>query len=76
LNHPDRLEVRRVFMDEKLERAIGVIYAPATELQSHYFYAVLPEQFDEYIWFDRTRAITPLSDRKEGKLPATYPFCV
>jgi len=30
-----------------LERAIGVIYRPETELQSHYFQAVLPRQFDE-----------------------------
>jgi len=31
----------------RLERAIGVIYRPETELQSHYFQAVLPRQFDE-----------------------------
>ena len=30
----------------RLERAIGVIYRPETELQSHYFWARLPEQFD------------------------------
>jgi protein-L-isoaspartate(D-aspartate) O-methyltransferase len=29
------------------ERAIGVIYRPETELQSHYSQAVLPRQFDE-----------------------------
>jgi len=43
----------------RLERAIGVIYRPETELASHYFQAVLPEQFDEYVWFDETSAITP-----------------
>ena len=42
------------------ERAIGVIYRPRTELESHYFQAVLPAQFDEYIWFDETDAVTPL----------------
>ena len=45
---------------ERLERAIGVIYRPETELASHYFRANLPQQFDEYIWFDNTRAVTPL----------------
>ena len=45
---------------ERLERAIGVIYRPETELQSHYFYASLPRQFDEYIWFDETHAVEPL----------------
>jgi erythromycin esterase-like protein len=43
-----------------LERAIGVIYAPATERQSHYFDARLAEQFDAAIYFDQTRAVTPL----------------
>ena len=31
----------------RLERAIGVIYRPESELASHYFEAVLPLQFDE-----------------------------
>jgi protein-L-isoaspartate(D-aspartate) O-methyltransferase len=58
----------------RLERAIGVIYRPGTELESHYFQAVLPDQFHEYIWFDETHAITPLrTDKLEG-LPDTYPF--
>jgi protein-L-isoaspartate(D-aspartate) O-methyltransferase len=58
----------------KLERAIGVIYRPETELASHYFEAVLPRQFDEYIWIDQTRAITPLSTVQLEGLPDTYPF--
>ena len=36
------------------------MYRPDTELQSHYFQAVLPAQFDEYVWFDETRAVEPL----------------
>ncbi len=58
----------------RLERAIGVIYRPETELQSHYFEAVLPKQFDEYIWFDHTRAVTPLATEELSGLPDTYPF--
>ncbi len=58
----------------KLERAIGVIYRPETELASHYFEAVLPRQFDEYIWIDQTKAITPLSTAQLEGLPDTYPF--
>jgi protein-L-isoaspartate(D-aspartate) O-methyltransferase len=58
----------------RLERAIGVIYRPETERESHYFQAVLPEQFDEYLWFDRTRAVTPLATEKLKGLPDTYPF--
>jgi protein-L-isoaspartate(D-aspartate) O-methyltransferase len=58
----------------RLERAIGVIYRPETERESHYFQAVLPDQFDEYIWFDRTHAVTPLATGKLKGMPDTYPF--
>jgi protein-L-isoaspartate(D-aspartate) O-methyltransferase len=58
----------------RLERAIGVIYRPETELQSHYFEAVLPRQFDEYIWFDETCAVAPLRSEELEDLPDTYPF--
>jgi protein-L-isoaspartate(D-aspartate) O-methyltransferase len=57
-----------------LERAIGVIYRPETELQSHYFQADLPRQFDEYIWFDETEAVRPLETAELAGLPDTYPF--
>lgn len=58
----------------RIERAIGVVYRPESELASHYFQAVLPQQFDEYIWFDRTAAITPLETKTMEGLPDTYPF--
>jgi erythromycin esterase-like protein len=58
----------------RFERAMGVIYRPETELASHYFQAVLPDQFDEYVWFDQTRAITPFDTKTLEGLPDTYPF--
>jgi protein-L-isoaspartate(D-aspartate) O-methyltransferase len=58
----------------RLERAIGVIYRPETELQSHYFEAILPRQFDEYIWFDETSAVEPLRSAELEGVPDTYPF--
>ncbi len=61
---------------ERLERAIGVIYRPETEMASHYFRANLPQQFDEYIWFDHTRAVAPLDTVEVKGLPDTYPFGV
>jgi protein-L-isoaspartate(D-aspartate) O-methyltransferase len=67
-------ELRRELCEPRLERAIGVIYRPETELASHYFQAVLPEQFDEYVWFDRTEAVQPLAARQIDGLPDTYPF--
>jgi protein-L-isoaspartate(D-aspartate) O-methyltransferase len=60
----------------RLERAIGVIYRPETELASHYFHAVLPKQFDEYIWIDTTQAVQPFDTAELEGLPDTYPFGV
>jgi protein-L-isoaspartate(D-aspartate) O-methyltransferase len=76
LREPKRPELREELEIPRLERAIGVIYRPETELLSHYFQAVLPWQFDEYVWFDETRAVTPLgSEEASGEeMPETYPF--
>ena len=60
LRDPHRGELRDELSEPRLERAIGVVYRPQTELESHYFQAVLPAQFDEYIWFDESRAVSPL----------------
>jgi erythromycin esterase-like protein len=64
-------------LDEaRLERAIGVIYLPETERQSHYFFASLPRQFDAVLHFDDSRAVEPL-ERWElmhtAEMPETYP---
>lgn len=52
----------------RLERAIGVIYRPETERQSHYFYARLSDQFDALLHFDQTRAVEPLERTPEWNL--------
>ena len=59
-----------------LERAIGVIYRPETELESHYLKCGLSEQFDFVIHFDHTRAVEPLERSIEwdrAEVPETYP---
>jgi protein-L-isoaspartate(D-aspartate) O-methyltransferase len=61
LREPSRNALREELLEPRLERAIGVIYRPETELASHYFQAVLPRQFDEWIWFDETTAVRPLN---------------
>jgi protein-L-isoaspartate(D-aspartate) O-methyltransferase len=76
LRIPNRQDVKRELARPRLERAIGVIYRPETELQSHYFEARLPRQFDEYIWFDESKAVTPLSTTELEGMPDTYPFGV
>jgi erythromycin esterase-like protein len=63
----------------RLERAIGVIYRPRTERQSHYFRARLADQFDAVIHIDETRALEPIERTArwtEGELPETYPYAV
>ncbi len=43
-----------------LQRAVGVVYIPHAELQSHYGPAQLSAQFDAVVYIDRTRAVRPL----------------
>jgi protein-L-isoaspartate(D-aspartate) O-methyltransferase len=74
LRGPAREEVRAELTPPRLERAVGVIYRPDTELQSHYFHASLPHQFDEYVWIDETRAVQPITAAEAGALPAVHPF--
>lgn len=72
----DELEhgLREPLMDARLERFIGVIYRPGTERWSHYAQAILPMQFDAWVWFDETTAVTPLpTGVREGE-DETYPF--
>ena len=52
--------LRRRLLEPRLERFIGVIYRPDTELMSHYSDASLPQQFDAFVWFDETSAVAPL----------------
>ena len=68
--------VRAELSSSRLERAIGVVYRPETELLSHYFQAILPEQFDEYIWFDRSHAVTPLGRPHAPELTEGHPFAL
>lgn len=60
----------------RLGRAIGVIYQPATERQSHYFHVRPADQFDAMIHIDQTRALEPLQVTSRwiaGQTPETYP---
>lgn len=66
--------VRPLAMAQRLQRAIGVIYRPETERQSHYFQTRLAEQFDAMIHIDETKALKPLDrDERPAKEAETYP---
>jgi erythromycin esterase-like protein len=69
-------EVRAALGGPRLERAVGVVYAPQTERISHYFHADLARQFDAVVHIDRTQALQPLdpSDRWQPDTEEeTYP---
>jgi erythromycin esterase-like protein len=69
-----RRDLKDALSGSRLERAIGVIYRPETELYSHYFEAVLADQFDAYLWFEETKAVKPLTRGHGTGMPETYPF--
>lgn len=72
---PGRNEtVRGMLREPRLERYIGVIYRPDSERMSHYAHASLSDQYDGFVWFDETRAVTPLSTEVAAGEDETYPF--
>jgi erythromycin esterase-like protein len=68
--------LRSALREPRLQRAIGVIYRPETERQSHYFETRLAQQFDAMIHIDQTRAVEPLDIGRHWsspEVPETYP---
>jgi erythromycin esterase-like protein len=76
LNMRDDPDVHGELRERRLERAIGVVYRPATERASHYFDAELANQFDAIIHYDETRCVEPLERSgtwEAGEPPETFP---
>jgi erythromycin esterase-like protein len=68
--------VRGALREPRIERAIGVIYRPETERQSHYFRARLSDQFDAIVHIDVTSAVRPLEEtapHEDDEIPETFP---
>lgn len=66
----------KVLQEPLLERAIGVIYRPETERESHYFRARVSGQFNALIHIDETRAVEPLERTvkwEKGEEAETFP---
>ena len=72
----DDAALRSLVAARRLQRAIGVIYRPETERQSHYFHTRLDHQFDAVVHLDETDALEPL-DRGQAwidrEAPETFP---
>ncbi len=79
LNLRDNDQLTQLLGNDRLQRAIGVIYRPETERASHYFQAMLSQQFDAILHFDETRAVEPLEHERHwslGEAPETFPVGV
>ena len=72
----DLREPEPVLAEPRLERAIGVVYRPESELASHYFEADLARQFDAWVWFDETRALDARLTGAGERPALTYPWSV
>jgi erythromycin esterase-like protein len=69
-------DVRDALAFPRLERFIGVIYRPETELVSHYAEARIADQFDAVVHIDRTGPVVPLERSVRwdlGEPPETFP---
>ena len=72
----DDAALRAMVATPRLQRAIGVIYRPDTERQSHYFQTHLDQQFDAVVHFDETSALEPLDVGQawiDREAPETFP---
>ena len=78
LREGENRRVSALLEEPHLERFIGVIYRPETERWSHYSQAILPHQFDGWVWFDETEAVTPLPGEvrpgERASADETWPF--
>jgi protein-L-isoaspartate(D-aspartate) O-methyltransferase len=74
LRHDRHNALRARLREERLERFVGVIYQPLGEWFSHYALASLPDQFDTFVWFDETHAVTPLEAASTPGADDTWPF--
>jgi protein-L-isoaspartate(D-aspartate) O-methyltransferase len=66
LSAPVHPQLHEQLLKRRLERYIGVIYRPESELHSHYAEASLPGQYEAFVWFDETLPITPLQQEQPG----------
>jgi len=63
-------------LEERGNRAIGVVYQPDYERYGNYVPTVLPLRYDAFLFLDETHALQPLHDvkpREKGEVPETYP---
>ncbi len=54
--------LERFLNQTRLQRHVGVVYRPDDEMESHYTYTHLSNQFDAIIYIDHSNAVIPLEN--------------
>ena len=66
------LKAANLMKDRIGHRAIGVVYDPNRE-RGNYVPSVIPQRYDAFLFFDRTRALRPIGTVPRSEPPDTYP---
>ena len=59
--------------EERLHRAVGVVYHPGAERWGNYVPTVLGRRYDAFCWFRDTRALEPVADTAPNGELETWP---
>lgn len=55
-------------------RAVGVVYHPNLEAYGNYVPSVIPSRYDAFLYFDKSRALHPISVPLQNEPPDLYPW--
>ena len=71
----EELRGDEAFLEQRGQRAIGVVYRPERESFGNYVPTVLPRRYDAFIYLDETQALRPLPVPvvEDAEVPETYP---
>jgi erythromycin esterase-like protein len=72
---PEIDQHQEAFFQPRGHRAIGVVYHPEAESFGNYVPTILPKRYDALIYFDQTKAVSPLpTDQfRDEEFPDTFP---
>jgi erythromycin esterase-like protein len=68
----DELRKNPVLRKQVGHRAIGVQYNPGRE-KGNYVPSIIPERYDAFLYFDKTKALRPIPIQQRNEPPDTYP---
>jgi erythromycin esterase-like protein len=66
--------LRTALSELRLERSVGVVCDPMPADIGQYSMSCLPNEYDAYVWYRRTKALTPIRSGQVRDQGDTYPF--